>query len=114
MSMDTNLAEAMVACTEYRQDGFQLHIKSRPSVAAVSAARGYPDSHQKDDIISMDLEEDQAQKVSFCKEEQARARNKHQNQRATRSWPKTLPLRSICWRSHARLLVAMRLGFLRG
>ena len=71
MSMDTDLAETMVTC---RLDSFHLHIKPRPSVTAVSAACGYPDSHQKDDIISMDLEEEQAQKVSFCKEEQARAR----------------------------------------
>ena len=112
MGMETNLAAIMVACTECRLDGFQLHIKPRHSVTAVSAARGYPDSHKKGDIISMDLEEEQAQKVSFCKEEQARARNKHRNKKTTRSWPETLSPRGICWRSQARLLLAMRLGFI--
>ena len=54
MSMNTDLVEIMVACTERRLDGFQLHIKSRPSVTAVAAARDYLNSHKKGDTISVD------------------------------------------------------------
>ena len=41
--------------------------------------------------------------MSSCKEEQARARNKRRNKGTTRSWPKTLQLRSIYGLSASRL-----------
>ena len=56
MSMDTDLI--MVACTEGRLDGFQLHTKPRPSVTIAAATRGYLGSHMKGDTVSMDLEEE--------------------------------------------------------
>ena len=54
MSMDTDLAEIMVACTEGRLDGLQLQIQSGSSVTVVAAAGGYPESYKKGDIISID------------------------------------------------------------
>ena len=53
MSMDTDLAEIMVVCTEGRLDGFQLHTKSRPSITIATATRGSLDSHKKGDTISV-------------------------------------------------------------
>ena len=47
MGMDTDLAETIVAGTECRFDGFQLHTKSRSSVTVDAAARGYLNSHKK-------------------------------------------------------------------
>ena len=54
MSMDTDLAEIMVACTEGRLDGVQLQTKPRSSVTVVAAAGGYPESYKKGDTISID------------------------------------------------------------
>ena len=54
MSMETDLAEIMVACTEGRLDGVQLRMRPGSSVAVVAAAKGYPDSYRKGDIISID------------------------------------------------------------
>ena len=54
MSMDTDLAEIMVACTEGRLDGVQLHMRSRSSVTVVAAAGGYPESYKKGDTINID------------------------------------------------------------
>ena len=54
MSMDTDLAEIMVACTEGRLDGVQFRMTLGSSVTVVAAAKGYPDSYKKGDIISID------------------------------------------------------------
>ena len=54
MSMDTDLAEIMVACTEGRLDGAQIHTEPRSSVTVVAAAGGYPESYKKGDTISID------------------------------------------------------------
>ena len=54
MSIDTDLAEVMVACTEGRLDGVQLHTTFGSSVTVVAAAGGYPESYKKGDIISID------------------------------------------------------------
>ena len=54
MSMDTDLAEIMVACTEGRLDGVQFRMRLGSSVTVVAAAKGYPDSYKKGDIISID------------------------------------------------------------
>ena len=54
MSMDTDLAEIMVACTEGTLDGVQLHTEPRSSVTVVAATGGYPESYKKGDIISID------------------------------------------------------------
>lgn len=54
MSVDTDLAEIMVACTEGRLDGVQLHTKSRSSVTVVAATGGYPESYKKGDTINID------------------------------------------------------------
>ena len=54
LSMDTDLAEIMVACTEGRLDGVQLHTEPRSSVTVVAAAGGYPDSYKKGDTITID------------------------------------------------------------
>ena len=54
MSMDTDLAEIMVACTEGRLDGVQFHMRPGSSVTVVAAAKGYPDSYKKGDTISID------------------------------------------------------------
>lgn len=54
MSMDTDLAEIMVACTEGRLDSVQFHIRPGSSVTVVAAAGGYPESYKKGDIISID------------------------------------------------------------
>lgn len=54
MSMDTDLAEIMVACTEGRLDGVQFQTRTGSSVTVVAAAGGYPDSYKKGDTISID------------------------------------------------------------
>ena len=54
MSMDTDLADIMVACTEGRLDGVQLHTKPESSVTVVAATGGYPGSYKKGDTISID------------------------------------------------------------
>ncbi|KAL9046368.1 MAG: hypothetical protein Q9214_000779 [Letrouitia sp. 1 TL-2023] len=54
LSMDTDLAEIMVACTEGRLDSVQFHIRPGSSVTVVAAAGGYPESYKKGDIISID------------------------------------------------------------
>ena len=54
MTMDTDLAELMIACTEGRLDGVPLHTKSICSVTVVAAAGGYPGSYNKGDIIGID------------------------------------------------------------
>ena len=53
ISLDTDLAEIMVACTEGRLDGVQLHTNPGSSVTIVAAASGYPDSYQKGDTITI-------------------------------------------------------------
>ena len=53
MSMDTDLAEIMIACTEGRLDNVQFHIRPGSSVTVVAAAGGYPESYKKGDIISI-------------------------------------------------------------
>ncbi|KAL8681531.1 MAG: hypothetical protein Q9186_002347 [Xanthomendoza sp. 1 TL-2023] len=53
MSMDTDLAEIMVACTEGRLDGVQLETTSSSSVTIVAAAGGYPESYRKWDPINI-------------------------------------------------------------
>ncbi|KAL9607661.1 MAG: hypothetical protein Q9167_007449 [Letrouitia subvulpina] len=54
LSMDTDLAGIMVACTEGRLDSVQFHIRPGSSVTVVAAAAGYPESYKKGDIISID------------------------------------------------------------
>ena len=54
MSIDTDLAEIMLACTEGRLDGVQLHTKPRSAVTIVAAAGGYPESYHKGDTIDID------------------------------------------------------------
>lgn len=54
MSMDTDIADIMVACTEGRLDGVQLNTRPGSSVTVVAAAGGYPASYQKGDNISID------------------------------------------------------------
>ena len=51
ISMDTDLAEVMIACTEGRLDGVDLRIKSGSSATVVAAAAGYPGSYGKGDTI---------------------------------------------------------------
>lgn len=53
MSMDTDLADIMVACTEGKLNGIQLHTKPRSSVTVVAAAGVYPESYKKGDTLSI-------------------------------------------------------------
>ncbi|KAL8813379.1 MAG: hypothetical protein Q9200_000335 [Gallowayella weberi] len=53
MSMDTDLAEIMMACTEGRLDGIQLKTTSSSSVTVVAAAGGYPETYRKGDTINI-------------------------------------------------------------
>ena len=54
MSMDTDLAEVMIACTEGRLDGIDVKVKSGSSATVVAAAGGYPGSYEKGKTIYID------------------------------------------------------------
>ncbi|KAL9601285.1 MAG: hypothetical protein Q9219_002580 [cf. Caloplaca sp. 3 TL-2023] len=54
ISMDTDLAEIMIACTEGRLDGVQFSTRSGSSVAIVATAGGYPMSYKTGDTIKVD------------------------------------------------------------
>ena len=54
MTMDTDLAEIMIACTEGRLDDVQLQTRPGSSVTVVAAADGYPNFYPKGDVISID------------------------------------------------------------
>ena len=53
MSVESDLAELMVACTEGWLDSLEIGIKTESSVTIVAAAGGYPGSYGKGDTISI-------------------------------------------------------------
>ena len=54
MSMDTDLAEIMLACTQGRLDGLDIRTMTASSATVVAAAGGYPGSYTKGDTICVD------------------------------------------------------------
>ena len=53
MSMDTDLAEVMLACVEGRLDSVDIKVKPESSATVVAAAGGYPGSYRKGETISI-------------------------------------------------------------
>ena len=54
ISVETDLAEILVACVEGRLDGVDINIQTEHSATVVAAAGGYPGSYKKGDKISID------------------------------------------------------------
>lgn len=54
LSDDTDLAELMLACIERRLDCVKFEMKKQAAVTVVLAAKGYPGSYPKGDVITFD------------------------------------------------------------
>jgi phosphoribosylamine--glycine ligase/phosphoribosylformylglycinamidine cyclo-ligase len=67
LSDDTDLAELMLACIERRLDCVKFEMKKQAAVTVVLAAKGYPGSYPKGDVITFDALPESESRPSFCR-----------------------------------------------
>ena len=58
LSVDTDLAKVMIACTEHWLDGVDIKIDSKFSATVVAAAGGYPGPYIRGDTMTLDAVQD--------------------------------------------------------
>ncbi len=54
LSVDTDLAEVMIACTEHWLDGVDIKIDPKYSATVIAASGGYPGPYVRGDVIRLD------------------------------------------------------------